>query len=77
VGGADQDGEEACGLGRLLLAEGDEVRLCQLDPLVVHTIAGRLSLAKPIPSNPAFVVSRSRLGEPVDRRDFCSCRGRF
>ena len=62
MGGPDQDGEEACGLGRLLLAEGDEVRLCQLDPLVVHTIAGRLSLTKPIPSNPAFVVSRSRLG---------------
>jgi hypothetical protein len=77
VGGADQDGEKACGLGGLLLAEGDEVRLCQLDPLVVHTIAGRLSLTKPIPSNPAFVVSKSRLGEPVDRRDFCSCRGRF
>jgi hypothetical protein len=59
VGGADQDGEEADGLGGLLLAEGDEVWLCQLDPLVVHTITGRLLLTKPIPSNPVFVVSRS------------------
>jgi hypothetical protein len=52
-GGADQGGEEADGLSGLLLAEGDEVRFCQLD-LLVHTITGRLSITKPGRSNPAF-----------------------
>jgi hypothetical protein len=41
--GADQDGEEADGLGRLLGGEVYEVGLCQLD-LLVHVITGRLSL---------------------------------
>jgi hypothetical protein len=42
-GGQDQGGEETNGLCGLVLAEGDEVRLCQFDSLV-HTITGRLSI---------------------------------
>jgi len=75
VGSPDQDDEEADGLGGLLMAEGDEVRLCQLVLLVVHIITGRLLLTKPVPSNPEFVVSRSRRRRT--RGDFCCCRGRF
>jgi hypothetical protein len=45
----NQGGEEADGLGGLLFAEGDVGRLCQLDPLVVQTITGRLSQMKPVP----------------------------
>jgi hypothetical protein len=44
--GADQGGEEAGGFGRFLGSKGHEVGLCQLD-LLVHVIAGRLSLAGP------------------------------
>ncbi len=43
---ADQGGEEAYGLGRFLGGKRDEVGLCQLD-LLIHVIAGRLSLASP------------------------------
>jgi hypothetical protein len=75
VGSPDQDDEEADGLGGLFMAEGDEVRLCQLLLLVVHTITGRLLLTKPVPSNPAFVSPDPDGGEPWD--DFCCCRGRF
>jgi hypothetical protein len=44
--GADQGGEEADGLRRLLGGAADEVWFCQLD-LLMHVIAGRLSLASP------------------------------
>jgi hypothetical protein len=44
-GGLDQDGEKADGPGGLILGEGDEARFCQVGPLVVQTITGRLSLA--------------------------------
>ena len=52
MGSPDQDGEEADGLGGLLLAQGGEVRFCQLDPVVVHTITGRLSMTKSGPVEP-------------------------
>lgn len=57
-----EDGEEADGLGGFLLAEGDEVRVCQLDLLVVHTITGRLSLVKPGSVDPAFGLFQIRSG---------------
>ena len=56
-GGLDQDGEEADGPGGLILGEGDEARFCQVDPLVVQTITGRLSLAKPVRWNPCVRAS--------------------
>jgi hypothetical protein len=56
-GGLDQDGEEADGPGGLILGKGDEARFCQVDPLVVQTITGRLSLAKPVRWNPCVRAS--------------------
>lgn len=61
--GADQSGEEADNLGRFLGGEQAEVGLCQLD-LLIHVIAGRLSL-----TSPAF-----RLGLPPDFADIVLCR---
>jgi len=43
-----QGSEEADGFSGLLLVEGDEVGLCQLDLLVVHIIMGRFLLARPV-----------------------------
>jgi hypothetical protein len=45
------------GPGGLILGEGDEARFCQVDPLVVQTITGRLSLAKPVRWNPCVRAS--------------------
>jgi hypothetical protein len=72
-GGLDQDGEEADGPGGLALGEGDEARFCQVDPLVVQTITGRLSLAlagpvEPLRSGFGCDAHRLRPDSPFSRR---------